>query len=56
MGGCVRGLRCAPVAQIRGGFIKWEWGVCESGLLGEITVCICLFLEKTEHSILYQFF
>ena len=36
---CVRGLRCAPVAQIRGGFINWEWEVCESGWVkGEITV------------------
>ena len=36
--GCREKLRCAPVAQIRGGFINWEWEVCESGLLGEITV------------------
>jgi len=29
--GCVeRNYAKAPVAQIRGGFINWEWGVCES--------------------------
>ena len=34
--GCVeRNYAKAPVAQIRGGFINWEWGVCESGVGGE---------------------
>jgi hypothetical protein len=34
--GCLggRGLRCAQIAQIRGGFINWESEVCETGLFG----------------------
>ena len=31
---CGWGLRCAKIAQIRGGFINWEWEVCETGLFG----------------------
>jgi len=29
----------APVAQIRGGFINLEWGVCESWECGEKLRC-----------------
>ncbi len=33
--GCGEKLRCAPVAQIRGGFINWDWIICESLMCGE---------------------
>ena len=60
---CETGCMCAGI-MVRADcankrrIYKLGWEVCESGCVGweKIMACICLFLEKTEHSILYQFF
>jgi hypothetical protein len=46
---CLRKLQDAQIAQIRGGFINWAWYICGSGARVKNVMCVCLFLEKTEH-------
>jgi hypothetical protein len=46
---CLRKLQDAPIAQIKGGFINWIGIICESGARVKNAMCVCLFLEKTEH-------
>ena len=53
---CLKKLQDAPIAQIKGGFINWGRIFCESGVLCEIGVRDCLFLEKNRAYILCRFF